>query len=139
MNCKFLITLLLVFFCIQPVFSQTGTVTKTFVIEKLTSQNTKEWYLCQNDTKKERETGERRYVFNKAEMKLSVDTCDHLLKWLPYKDYIWSIEAEGNDTPVGFHHLLLRVGKDFARFRFDKDFKTLYLKLPGSAQEVCLQ
>jgi hypothetical protein len=135
---KAFITLMIILTTWDVSYSQTNKVSKAFLIEKLSNNNKRSWYKCGTLAKTDRMPGDKRYVFSKSDMKFTIQTCTHLLKWKTDTIFSWTVKYESENSPTGFHHYNLLIGNKYASFSFTNDFKTLFLKLPGSDERICL-
>lgn len=131
-----LLTLLTIVFWSSLSFSQT--ITKKFLIQKLTNDSTKYWYQCGTLTKADRKAGDKRFMFALSGKKFTIETCSNLLKWTKASTYNWEIIPETDSSPTGYHHFLLKIGNKFSAFRFDPKMQKLFMILPDKKEEICL-
>jgi hypothetical protein len=130
----FLIMMTVKNFC----YCQKNTVSTKFLIEKISNNNYKGWYRCGTLAKVDKMPGDKRYVFSRSDMKFTIQTLNHLLKWETDTTYSWTIKYESENSPTGFHHYNLIIGGQYAYFNFANDFKTMFLKLPRWNERLCL-
>lgn len=109
-----------------------------FIIEKLCGKQPRACYKAGTLSKIDPVPGDTRYVFYRKNNQFTIEKLNHLLKWIIEKQYDWKIIPAGNATPTGFEHWVLMIGDQFARFRSDPSYSTLYLQL-HSQQEVVLK
>src|SRR4051812_14507284 len=107
---KTFITLLMILTTCNISYSQTNSVSRALLIEKLSNNNNRSWYKCGTLTKTERMPGDKRYVFSKSDMKFTIQTCTNLMKWKTDTIFSWTVKYESENSPTGFRHYNLLIG-----------------------------
>lgn len=134
-----ILSLLLCFYSDATTMYQPGAISAKTLINSLSAGKEKVWYQCGKFKDGDQRPGDKRLVFAKTGMKLTIQTCNNSLKWQTDSVCNWGIRYRDPDLGAGYKNYYLLINSRPVNFNMTENENVLYVQLSSRSPSLCFR